>query len=695
MGLDSLKASRGSARYGTLLRLFNAAASEPNLQAALRSSSKLLSAVLPFRFMALVVLDDKRGVARVQALETTSNSPATVLGTELPLQGTAAGLAIAEQRCVLLEDGRSELRRFPKLAALAEGDTNFALYAFPVATARRRLGALFVAAESGAFGEEDVELIAGLASILAVTLDGSLALESAGERQRELVHDRDRLKLLLEINNHIVSHLEMNAFFRAASTSIRRFFGNDLTGFWLLDEESKRLNCAVFDFPSSRTPPANVDIPEVTEQMMERMRGRAPVVETLADIEQQFPPAVCRPFRSESIVCFVHVPLVAPRGPIASMTLGSRRANAFSPADLELLTQVATQIALALDNALSYGRLNASRNHLDDQRVYLESEIVAESGFEDIVGSSVALRRVLDQIPIVAPTDSTVIIHGETGTGKELIARAIHRLSSRSTNTFVRLNCAAIPSGLLESELFGYEKGAFTGALAQKRGRFELADQGSLFLDEIGDISIELQPKLLRAIQEHEFERLGSARTIHVNVRLIAATYRDLRAMIREGSFREDLFYRLNVFPIEAPPLRERREDIPLLVQYFVARLCRRMRKSITSIPRETMDALMAWDWPGNIRELENFIERAVILTPGETLTAPLSELRPSRVRTPPILSFRDSERNAIINALKAAKGKISGRHGAAERLGLKRTTLHTKMRRLGIAGMAYRDRQF
>jgi formate hydrogenlyase transcriptional activator len=283
-----------------------------------------------------------------------------------------------------------------------------------------------------------------------------------------------------------------------------------------------------------------------------------------------------------------------------------------------------------------------------------------------------------------------VIIQGETGTGKELVARAIHRLSSRSGNTFVRLNCAAIPSGLLESELFGYEKGAFTGALTQKRGRFELADHGTLFLDEIGDIHIDLQPKLLRAIQEHEFERLGSTRTIQVNVRLIAATHRDLRKMIREGTFREDLFYRLNVFPIEVPPLRERREDIPLLVQYFLSRLCRRMHKSITSIPRETMEALMAWDWPGNIRELENFIERAVILTPGDTLNAPLPELASSGVQMAPALTLRDSERNTIIAALKAAHGKVSGNDGAAARLALKRGTLEYKMRKLKIARTDY-----
>ena len=477
----------------------------------------------------------------------------------------------------------------------------------------------------------------------------------------------------------------MDDFFRAASASIRRFFGNDVTGFWLLDEQSKRLNCAVLDFPSSRTALTRLDILEVTDQLMEKISTPMPIIQTLAEFEQQFPLALSASLRAESIVSFAHVPLVARHRPIAAMSLGSRRPNAFSEGDLDLLTQVASQIALALDNALAYERLNASRNHLEDQRVYLESEIVSESGFEDIIGKSRPLRKVLDQISIVAPADSTVVIYGETGTGKELIARAIHQRSSRSGKTFVRLNCAAIPSGLLESELFGHERGAFTGALAQRRGRFELADQGTLFLDEIGDISLDLQPKLLRAIQEHEFERLGSSRTIHVNVRLIAATHKDLRKMIGEGAFREDLFYRLNVFPIEVPPLRERREDIPLLVRYFVSRLCRRMRKSITNIPRETMDALVAWDWPGNVRELENLIERAVILSPKDRLNAPLAELAPSRAHVPSVLTFRDGERNTIITALKAAKGKIGGQDGAAERLALKRTTLLNKMRKLGI----------
>jgi DNA-binding NtrC family response regulator len=338
--------------------------------------------------------------------------------------------------------------------------------------------------------------------------------------------------------------------------------------------------------------------------------------------------------------------------------------------------------------------LNAIRQCItsdEEERLYLESEIRSEHNFDDIVGQSHALHKVLEKVAIVAPTDSTVLLHGETGTGKELIARAIHNLSSRRDRAFVRLNCAAIPSGLLESELFGHEKGAFTGALMQKQGRFELANNGSLFLDEIGDISLELQPKLLRAVQEQEFERLGSVKTIHVNVRIIAATHQDLAAMIREGKFREDLFYRLNVFPIEIPPLRERRDDIPLLVNYFVSKLARRMGKKIKSIPGQTMEVLANASWPGNVRELENFIERAVILTQGSELFVPIAELK-NRTATPltnPASTFHDAERQAIIDALKAASGRIAGAGGAAERLGLKRTTLQNKMRRLQISRSA------
>jgi len=332
---------------------------------------------------------------------------------------------------------------------------------------------------------------------------------------------------------------------------------------------------------------------------------------------------------------------------------------------------------------------------LEADQFYLEPEINSEPCFGDIVGKSHGLRKVLEQVAIVAPTDSTVLLHGETGTGKELVARAIHNLSTRRQHAFVRLNCAAIPSGLLESELFGHEKGAFTGAVMQRKGRFELADGGSLFLDEIGDISLELQPKLLRAIQEQEFERLGSSRTINVNVRLIAATHRDLPAMIRDEKFREDLFYRFNVFPIEIPPLRERREDIPLLVNYFVSKVAGRMRRQIKSIPKRAMEMLTNCPWKGNIRELANIIERAVILTRGEELEVPIEELRSSSevvfsAASPP--SFRQAERSVIVEALRSASGRIAGKGGAAERLGLKRTTLQNKIRRLGIAKAHYQN---
>jgi len=350
-------------------------------------------------------------------------------------------------------------------------------------------------------------------------------------------------------------------------------------------------------------------------------------------------------------------------------------------------------MSAAVVNAMVNEPSRPSWCDLEDEQLHLGAEISAECCFEGIIGKSPAIQKVLEQVEIVAPTDSTVLLHGETGTGKELVAKAIHNLSSRRERDFVRMNCAAIPSGLLESELFGHEKGAFTGALMQRRGRFEVADGGSLFLDEIGDISLELQPKLLRAIQEQEFERLGSSKTIHVNVRLIAATHRDLRAMIRDEKFREDLFYRFNVFPIEIPPLRERREDIPLLVNYFVSRVSGRMGRQIKSIPRRAMEILTNCPWKGNIRELANFIERAVILSRGHELDIPVSELPTSSeisiaMGTPS--SFRQAESSVIIDALKAASGRIAGKGGAAERLGLKRTTLQNKIRRLGISKTSY-----
>jgi formate hydrogenlyase transcriptional activator len=372
---------------------------------------------------------------------------------------------------------------------------------------------------------------------------------------------------------------------------------------------------------------------------------------------------------------------------LGTLIVASEREAAFASKDVQLLGHVANQVAIALDNAEAFRQIAELKDRLAEEKLYLEEELRTEYNFDEIVGESPSLRRVLKELETVAPTDATVLILGETGTGKELIARAIHRLSARRERTFVKLNCAAIPGGLLESELFGHEKGAFTGAISQKIGRLELAHQGTLFLDEVGDIPLELQPKLLRALQEKEFERLGSTRTIPVDVRLIAATNRDLAQMVQGRQFRSDLYYRLKVFPILVPPLRDRPEDIPILVHYFVQRHAQRMRKQIDSIPPEAIEALRRWHWPGNVRELENLMERAVILSRGPVLRVPLAELTPSAgaESAPSPTTLEAAEREHILRVLRETKGVIAGPNGAAARLGLKRTTLNFKMRKLGI----------
>ncbi len=679
-------------RYRMLLGASSALADQPTVKAVLQSLRGVLSSISRLHGADLYVVSEDGSSLRLLEFDKEADAPVIQVGTEIPCDGALAEV-IHEQKPVFLPDLAEEMSKHPALASYAPQSVGRSTYLFPVSTAHKRYGILALTKERGQiFLPEDVKLMQSMASHVAVALECALARDRAERYQRELASERDRLRLVLEINNH-VSKLDIDEVLRSASTSIRRYFGCESISVWVLREDSRQLQKVLHDFPGEKGSMAAVAAADMSaaELDFEKLRQRKAEIWSLKDFEK-LPAALREPLKAESINSVAFVCLATENRPLGVLSIGSRKADAFGQEDLDLLSEIGMQISLALDNALAYGRLHASAARLEEERLYLESEIESEYNFEDIVGKSAAIRKVLDQVAIVAPTSSTVLLHGETGTGKELVARAIHNLSPRRGRTFVRLNCAAIPSGLVESELFGHEKGAFTGALMQKRGRFELADHGSLFLDEIGDITMDLQPKLLRALQEQEFERLGSATTIKVDVRLIAATHRDLESMIRNNQFREDLFYRLRVFPIEIPPLRERREDIPLLIHFFVSRLSRRMQKRIRTVPKPAMEALVNADWRGNIRELENFIERCVILTQGDELNVPRAELNRSSGRTvvATASTFEHAERQAILDALKNAAGRIAGNGGAAERLGLKRTTLQNKMRRLNITRADY-----
>ena len=674
-------------RYRALLRVSGLLASESDVQTALRSVSVLLSKIVGFDRIALLLVNDDGQSAQVYALESELTDSDPLIGRDFQLQDTSLALVFESQQSKFVPSLADELARVPNLLQATRLTQSSSAYMFPISSTRKRLGVLIIVNSSGRECDaQDVELMNSVSMHFATALEAALAVEEAGSYKRNLARERDRLRLILEINNHIIAYLDISELFRAASKSIRGYFDNALTGFWLFEERSNQLELSTLDSGTGFGLHENITTTILTEEDVAKMRARVAAIFGPEEIAE-FPQSIAKTMRDSSIASLVCVPLVGSKGPLGIISLGSREQDAFGQNDLDLLSQIANQISLALENALAFRRVTFSCRRLEDEREYLASELQTEYNFEDIVGKSAAIKGVLEQVAIVAPTDSTVLLIGETGTGKELIARAIHNLNLRRDRTFVRLNCAAVPSGLLESELFGHEKGAFTGALAQKRGRIELAHQGSLFLDEIGDIGLELQPKLLRVLQEREFERLGSNHTIKVDTRLIAATHRDLPGMVRNGEFREDLFYRLNVFPIHIPPLRERKGDIPLLVHYFVAALSRKMRRSIQIIPDEVMDAIKSFSWPGNVRELQNFIERSVILSRGETLAAPISELRQSSA-TKEIgsgTSFHAMERAVIVNVLREAGGKLSGSGGAAERLGLKRTTLQRKMERLCI----------
>ena len=504
------------------------------------------------------------------------------------------------------------------------------------------------------------------------------------ERDGQALSAGPQYRTLLAVAEAIVSHRDLATLF------------HDLAGRLHLVVRFDYLACVLHDSSSNTM---GVHVLETTEPIPAPAPGPASVEESLGGIvlQTQHPLIVSNVAEESHWLRFLklaklfgvnsscYLPLTTARRRLGVLVFACKQASAYDTADLDFLQQVANQVAAAVENALAFDEIEALKDKLHQEKVYLEEEVRTEHNFGEIVGESAALRRVLKEVEVVAPTDSTVLILGETGTGKELIARALHDLSPRRERTFVKLNCAAIPTGLLESELFGHEKGAFTGAVRQKVGRFELAHRGTLFLDEVGDIPLELQPKLLRALQEQEFERLGSTRTVRVNVRLVAATNRDLGQMVIDGRFRSDLYYRLNVFPVVLPPLRGRSEDIPRLVRHFTQRFARRMGRRIETIPAQVMDALVRYPWPGNVREMQNVIERAVILSPGRSLQVSLDDLQPVTTPAQAPVTLADADREHILDVLRQAGWVLSGPKGAAARLGMARSTLQWKMKKLGI----------
>jgi formate hydrogenlyase transcriptional activator len=688
-----------------LLEVAESIAQHRDLAALFHDLAERLHAVVDFDFLTLVLHDPERNVMRLHILETRLPTPVKT-GSETPMDGHPSGWVWQSQQPFVVSDTEED-HRFPDFLERLRAVGVRSLAMVPLTTAQRRLGAMgFGRLVPQGITETEVQFMQRAASQVAVAVDNALNFQTSQAYQSQLARERDRLQVLLDVNNVLVSTRELPKLFRGIVTSLEKVIHHDYTSLALRDSASGLLKIHALDF-SSR--PGLFEQEEVTVPLDTTPSGLCfttaqPLLARGAELDR-FPNEIIRALRADGVQTICCVPLITQGRTLGTLNLASRRADAFPHQDVELLQQVSAQIAIAVENALAFKQIDALKDKLAEEKLYLEEEIRSEFNFEEIVGDSPALKRALAQVEVVAPAGTAVLITGETGTGKELIARAIHNLSPRRERTFVKINCAAIPGGLLESELFGHERGAFTGALTQKIGRFELADHGTLFLDEIADLPLDLQPKLLRVLQEQEFERLGSNRTQRVDVRIVAATNSDLSRLVAERTFRSDLFYRLNVFPIHIPALRERSEDVPHLVRYFVQKFSRRLNKAVAYIPAEAMDALSGYSWPGNIRELENFIERAVLLSPGKELRVPVSELKPVASlaesgadsssssasltsltsSASSISTLEDAERQHILRALRQTEWRIAGAKGAAGILGMKRTTLQARMRKLGI----------
>jgi formate hydrogenlyase transcriptional activator len=677
-------------RLRLLLEVSEAIVSHRDLSSLFRDLAQRLPAVAPFDFIGLILHDPTKNMMKVHVLETAATHRLTTRldGLELPIEESSSGWVWTHQQPLIIPSLAEEPRFTMGMAALKDIDVQ-SVCLFPLTTAMRRLGAIgFGSLEPRAFGDQNMGLLGQVAKQVAVAVDNVLNFASTEAAQQSLAQERDRFSLVLEINNAVVSHLKLRDLLKAISACLGRVLPHDFAWLCLHDPATHQLRAHALDFPGNQDFVEMGDpIPlEGTPEGLAFTSQQTVLIKSLNLTE--FPTEIMKRAEAEGLKSGCAVPLILHGRALGTLSVVSMHEGAFTDDDVKLLSWIGAQVALAAANSMAYQEISSLRDKLAKEKLYLEEEIQTAYNFDEIVGDSRALKLVLKEIQTVAATDSTVLILGETGSGKELVARALHNLSKRRERTFVKLNCAAIPTGLLESELFGHEKGAFTGAIATKIGRFELADRGTIFLDEVGEIPLELQVKLLRVLQEQEFERLGSTRTIRVDVRVIAATNRDLDRMVEEQAFRSDLYYRLKVFPVTAPPLRDRKEDIPLLVRHFAQKFAQRMKKRIETIPSEAMKALQAYHWPGNVRELENFIERAVILTQGQDLFVSLAELKrvPDHVTNSRTTTLEQAEREHILKTLRESEWIIGGPSGAAAKLGMKRTTLQSKMQKLGIS---------
>jgi formate hydrogenlyase transcriptional activator len=668
-----------SQRYQALLELTDLLARQRNPEELLPELSSLLRTVVSFELLSLVLQDPTDSSLRAYRWQADQIMPALSLASA---EQMLDAFVLESQQPLLIADVQKETR-FPQAVKILKEKEVRSYCSFPLTTAGGPLGALaFGSVELEAFHENDRHFLQRAAQIAALTLDNVLT-------RAAFQHEKELLEALLEVDTELLSSPDVQKLLWVITNLVPRVFQLDFAAVTLYDSRAGCLHVQAWDSPLAEL--IDGDALRPVAQSLNRLvflHGETKLYkhEDLALLPSPFAQGLL----DAGIQSLCLLPLIGRKGSFGTLNLGSKENNAFVVQDLNFLKQMAAQIALAWDNAGAYAEISELNEKLKEEKLYLREEIRSEHGFEEIIGESPALKRVLTDINTVAHTDATVLILGETGTGKELVARAIHRMSSRKSAGFIKLNCAAIPTGLLESELFGHEKGAFTGAVSQKIGLLELADQGTLFLDEVGEIPLELQPKLLRALQDQEFERLGGTRTIKVNVRIIAATNSNLAKSVAKHEFRSDLYYRLHVFPIRMPPLRERGKDIPLLVRHFVRKFAQRLNKQISIIPAEAMSVLECWHWPGNVRELENLIERSVILSQGSSLSVPFQELRPELSGFQHYSTLETVEREYILRVLHETGGVIAGLHGAAARLGMKRTTLQSRIKRLGITREEY-----